>query len=98
MKALSLFSLILLLFSSGRQLKTDTKTESAGRLDGIQLFPYQNGRIPAGWLGSGRSPAVLAGDPVISLPDPGQLAGIRPFPGQNGRILADWPGIRPFPG
>jgi len=45
--------------------------------------------------GSGRSLAVLAGDPVL----PGHiLAGIRPFPGQNGRILADWPGIRPFPG
>jgi hypothetical protein len=47
MKALSLFSLILPLFSSGGQLKTETdtervsETESSGRLDGIQPFPGQ---------------------------------------------------------
>jgi hypothetical protein len=112
MKALFLFSLILLLFSSDRQLKIET--ESAGRLDGIQPFLGQNGRIPTGWLGSGRSPAVRAGDPVLSRPerpnpgrdstlsrpewlDPSRLAGILPFPGQN--VKGSCPflaGIRPL--
>jgi hypothetical protein len=75
-----------------------SETESAGRLDGIQPFPGQNGRIPAGRLGSGHSPAVLVGDPVLSRPerlDPSRDSALsRPELPDPSRLAR----IRPFPG
>jgi hypothetical protein len=98
MKTLSL-SLILFLFSSGRQMKMEMKGDGECRPTGrdlalsrpeqprIQSFLAQNGQILASWLGYG--PFPTGRDLVISRPDLGRLVEIRPFPGQ---ILADWPG------
>jgi hypothetical protein len=53
------------------------------------VVPGQNGRILAGWTGSGRSPNRTAGSRSVGR-DLAGMDGILPFPRQNGRIPPGW--------